>query len=201
LIGLKNRATNITDTISGELKKLGATEIIAACPSCKSLLSKNIPDLNVLSLYKVLNEIGVPKNQSFIPQIVSIHDPCGSRTDYDVQESVRNLIINQGHTIEELEKNREKTLCCGLGGMAGAIDPELNIKAAARTINNSKHDLVTYCSSCRENFAGYGARVVHVLDLLFNSSGNNAFAKPTNPSELCVSNLKKVKSNLTSIKI
>ena len=51
--------------------------------------------------------------------------------------------------------------------MAFAVDSNLSAKKAMRTVIESKHDLITYCASCRGNLAAQGASVLHILDLIF----------------------------------
>jgi Fe-S oxidoreductase len=97
----------------------------------------------------------------------SIHDPCSTRFEPDIQSSIRKLIQAAGHGVCELEHSRDSTHCCGLGGMAFAVDSNLSAKKAMRTVIESKHDLITYCASCRGNLAAQGASVLHILDLIF----------------------------------
>jgi hypothetical protein len=61
---------------------------------------------------------------------------------------------------------------------------------AERTIRESPYDLVTYCATCRDIFAGQGKECVHVLDLLFNKNPAEQAAKVPNAPEVATNNLR-----------
>jgi hypothetical protein len=62
--------------------------------------------------------------------------------------------------------------------MMAPVDPELFEKIVALRVNETPHDLVTYCAGCRENFAFQKKPTVHVLDLVFNRTWNHDRMKP-----------------------
>ncbi|MDD1749153.1 MAG: (Fe-S)-binding protein [Methanothrix sp.] len=187
LIGDQSRFSEIINAIDSDIKEIGASEIIAACPYCYQALKQNIPHLKTRSLYVVLSEIGLPEILNSQRHTFSIHDPCSTRFESEIQNSIRKLIEASGHRIEELEHSRDSTNCCGLGGMAFALDPDSSHKKALITVGEAKSDLVTYCASCRGNLAGQGAQVLHILDLIFNENwpeiGLNPSAEPSAAQE------------------
>ena len=61
-----------------------------------------------------------------------------------------------GYTIEEMAHNRERSICCGSGGMVPAVAPELAQKMTDFRLSEATHDLVTYCASCRARLARPG---------------------------------------------
>ena len=61
---------------------------------------------------------------------------------------------------------------------------------AERTIRESPHDLVTYCATCRDVFAGQGTKCVHLLDLLFNKNPTEQAVKVPNTLEVATKNMK-----------
>ncbi|VVB65282.1 Uncharacterised protein [uncultured archaeon] len=142
------------------------------------------PFINPLtSVYPTLAKIGLPESEKKAKHTFSIHDPCSTRFEREIQDSVRKLIEASGHRIDELEHSRDSTNCFGLGGMAFAVDSDLSAKKAMITIKEAKSDLVTYCASCRGNLAAQGTQVLHVLDLIFNENWlENGLIPPAEPS-------------------
>lgn len=189
LLGEINYANQITEKFEQDVRDLGASEIIVACPYCYRRLSEQLNDLKPISLYKVISEsnAGFPENGN---STYSIHDPCSARDQREIQDAVRSLISKAGYKIEEHTHNRENTHCCGMGGMVFLANADLGAAKAERTIRESSHDLVTYCATCRDIFASQGKKCVHILDLLFNKNLAEQAEKIPNSPELATKNLK-----------
>lgn len=183
LIGEQARFQEIIDGIEADIIKMGATDIIVACPYCYYALKQYLPHLNPRSLYTVLSEIGIPEVFRAELHTFSIHDPCSSRFVEEMQSSIRSLIVALGYDIVEIEHSKGSTHCCGLGGMASVVSSDLSRRKARRTIDESKYDLITYCASCRGNLAANGAHILHILDLIFNDKEFECkFAPSADPS-------------------
>ena len=78
---------------------------------------------------------------------------------------MRRLVTGLGYSIEEMAHNRERSICCGSGGMVPAVAPELARKMTDFRLSEATRDLVTYCASCRARLAKTGHPTLHVLDL------------------------------------
>jgi Fe-S oxidoreductase len=196
LIGDMKTSGDITDNVAAEAKRLGATEIIAACPFCYKLLKETHPELHPVSLYTVLDEIGIPGRRRSSPGY-TIHDPCTTRYEPEIQESVRSILGKAGLGYVETGHCGENTRCCGMGGMAYAVDPGLGKKISKHTIDEAPSDIVTYCATCRETLAGEGGHVVHLLDLIFNPRWKKASALPAKSPRISSDNMRKLKKKLT----
>lgn len=116
LLGDVDTAVKIEEGIAQDMERLGATGIITACPYCDLLLKKNRPELNSVSLYTVLEEIGVPAQKSADQAPFTIHDPCSTRNERGIQENVRALLRQSGYEFVETEHSGRTTHCCGMGG-------------------------------------------------------------------------------------
>ena len=195
LLGEQSEFRKMIQLLEQDVKRLGASEIIVACPSCYYMLKEYLTDLKPLSLYALLAELGVPGKASEA-HVFSIHDPCSSRGEKEVQKSVRYLVQSLGHSIEEIEHSREKAHCCGLGGMAFAVSPEISAAKAGRTIGEAKFDLLTYCANCRENLASQGARIHYLLDLIFNDRWQEAALVPPKDSSVAAENQRLLRTRL-----
>ncbi len=166
------------DTISGfseRLKSLGNPSVVTACPSCSYMLKLGIPDLKIESLWSYLDRTGLPEiSRNGSGRKLAVHDSCVSRYDKDLHESVRSIIRKSGFEVEELPGNREKTTCCGYGGLMIYADREVARRVIGRRINESESDYISYCSMCRDNFASQGKRSYHILDLIFSETDDSS---------------------------
>ncbi|MEW6667059.1 MAG: (Fe-S)-binding protein [Thermodesulfobacteriota bacterium] len=150
----------------GAIKTMGASEIIVACPECYSTFKEFGTDLSLTFVSETLLQAGLPERRGS-GEIFSLHDSCATRSEKGLQESVRTLIRNLGFEIEEMEYAGEKTRCCGMGGMIAFANPRLAGRFTKLRAEEARHDLLTYCASCREALAGFRP-ALHILDLVFN---------------------------------
>ncbi len=151
------------------LQDLGAARVILACPTCQAVFDAHLPDVRTESLWTLLDEVGPPDESldSGDGRRVAVHDACAARYDWSVQQAVRALLVRCGYGLEELQMSRERTECCGFGGLMLYAHPGLADVVADRRVDETDADLATYCVMCRDRFADRGKRAVHVLDLLF----------------------------------
>jgi hypothetical protein len=101
-------------------------------------------------------------------RMVAIFDPCASRYDKPMQESVRSLLTTTGYRIEELTDHVELTKCCSYGGHIKAVNHELVENITENRMKQSRRPFVTYCSNCRDTFASSGKESDHLLNLIFD---------------------------------
>jgi glutamate synthase (NADPH/NADH) small chain len=147
---------------------LGRPTVILACSTCYRMFKENLAEIPILSLWKVLEEIGLPEAERGLASApLAVHDPCTTRHEPEIQESVRRLLEGLKRPVEELGLSREKTECCGFGGLMQDANPALAREVVARRARQSALDYVTYCAVCRDNLAAANKRTVHLLDLIF----------------------------------
>lgn len=189
LIGKTDYANRISEQLEQNIKNLGASEVVVACPYCYKRLSEQLTDVKPVSLYKVLSETGAkfPEKGN---NTYTIHDPCSARDQPEIQDAVRALISKAGYTIDEHAHTRDNTHCCGMGGMVFLANADIGAAKTERTIRESSHDLVTYCATCRDIFSGQGKKCVHLLDLLFSMNPAERASKVPNPPETSMENMK-----------
>ena len=150
-------------------RSLGEPEVISACSTCLKMFADFLPEMKARSLWTVIAEIGWPEGPR--PRIagpLAIHDPCTGRRAVEVQRAVRSLASGLGADVRELG-GAELTTCCGFGGLASFVNPEVAGRIVDRRIGESDADYLTYCAMCRDNFARHDKRSVHLLDLVFGS--------------------------------
>ncbi len=178
-LGDRDRFEEVLGETVDRFKNLGTKEIIVACPECYATLREHAPELTLTFISDVLLKVGLPERIKARGQVFSLHDPCTTRSEGALQESVRDLIREMGYEIEEMKYSREKTRCCGLGGQMAFVDPKLAPIISKARAEEAVHDLLTYCASCREALA-VNKPAVHLLDLIFNPGWEGTKAKPPN---------------------
>ena len=178
-IGDKAAFQGILDNLEAEANRMGAEELICACPNCIRHLTRYAPNLKVKSLYEVMVELGPAEAQLNGASTFTIHDPCAARGRDEIHDAVRSMIGWAGVTIDEMKESRNNTQCCGQGGGVPYISPQIAANSTKRRVEQLKADVVTYCASCREAFAAQKPSL-HVLDLIFNSNWVEDKTKPAN---------------------
>ena len=172
----------VLENIRRDWEKIGKPKLILACPTCRKTFMRYFPECESLSLYEILAESGkqFPVAASE-PQRVSIFDPCSSRDDPSMQQSIRVLAKRNGLLVEELETTFENARCCGFGGHMYAVNPSLFKDIVTQRTHAGNNEYITYCTNCRDIFAASGKDCRHILDVLF--TGNSALRKPPSLSQ------------------
>ena len=155
--------------LRGMLDGLGAPRVVLACPTCETVFAARLPDVETVSLWEVMRDAGLPDGvaASGGGRTVAVHDACTARYQTGVQRAVRELVGACGYEIDELEMSRERTECCGFGGLMLYANPEMGDTVVERRVAEGEADYVAYCAMCRDRFAAKGKRSLHVLDLVF----------------------------------
>ncbi len=149
---------------------MGKPTLVLACSTCHQMFKTHLPELEMVSLWEVFDEHGLPESApSRLADVVCIHDPCTTRHEPQIHDSIRRIVGGLGYTIDELELSRERTTCCSYGGLMWFANRDLAKNVIQRRINENQADYVTYCAMCRDFFAAQGKRTLHVLDLIFGA--------------------------------
>ncbi len=148
------------------LKQQGVKKLITACPSCYVTFKEHSPELMVEMVYKTLGSY-LPKSTPETALHYSIHDACATRFEGDIHESVRDLVHYCGVEITEMKHSRHMAICCGEGGAASLISPEITDQwKNIRSVESAGRKVITYCAGCSTSF-GRSIPNTHLLDLLF----------------------------------
>jgi Fe-S oxidoreductase len=169
----------MTEDLTLEVKKVGASGLIVSCPDCFRTIKRTTPGFEIKSLYEVLVEKGLPNGaHALAPKTFSLHDSCTARDELTFIDNVRTLLDRMGYQIAEMEYSRDKTKCCGAGGMIPYVNLQLFKKLAKQRAEEAAFDVVTYCAACRDTFASTGKPAIHVLELIFNSEWEKNLGRP-----------------------
>lgn len=162
-----------------EINESNADVIITICPSCYNVY-RDTAEKPVISYWDLMREkIGIPAHQKGIGKdsdvVFNIHDPCPTRDVTSHHDSIRWILDELGYRYEEIERNRENTRCCGVGGMVCSSNPELYQRIYQRRgADFPLNHLVTYCGSCRGTMEAAGKDSLHILNLIFGETYTKA---------------------------
>lgn len=162
-------------TLEEQVEKTGIEELIVACPNCYQMISTKSPELKVTSIWLDIAKLGVPETVKGIGENLNIsfaiHDPCPTRKETEIHEAVREILREIGVNIQEFKLCREKTLCCGAGGMVGITNKPIAMQQMQKRANQTTAPhIVSYCESCVESMIQGGKKAVHLLDLIFDET-------------------------------
>jgi|YelNatPaOPRAMG01_1025707.scaffolds.fasta_scaffold01530_5 Fe-S oxidoreductase len=167
--GLAERALKWLVRLESYLKSKGCEKIITACPKCYYHLQSMFQGrFEVLTVYEVLGELLKEGLDSFNSKI-AIHDSCPDRFKGHFATHVRKLFNNE--QVLEMSHSRNRTICCGSGGMVSCFNPYLSAMASSRRVMEfleAGADLmVVYCYTCAQIFWVTMPKIEtkHVLDI------------------------------------
>ena len=158
--------------------KMDKPTFILACSSCCSIFEKYLPEIPFVSLWEIFDRYGLPETaQNGKNHILNVHDACSTRHNKNIQESLRNITVKLGYEIKELKYSKEKTKCCGYGGLVYFANREQAKDFVKDRVNESDEDLLVYCAMCKDLFVEGGKRTYHILDLIFGEDLDEAALK------------------------
>ena len=155
-----------------ELQDLGNPTVIAGCPTCKKELDKN-ESVEVRGIWEILESIGLPEKAQRMGKPIAIHDACGARGDAVTQDSIRRIAESMGCTVEATEYDRDKSPCCGYGGLTQFTNREVAKKMTDKCLERSDLPYLSYCMACRDRFAREGRESMHLLELVYGTSADH----------------------------
>ncbi|NLF13052.1 MAG: FAD-dependent oxidoreductase [Anaerolineaceae bacterium] len=169
----------VIDDLSARFQEMGSPRLILACSSCHQVFKAHLPQYELISLWELFSSLGLP-DRAVAPAggRLALHDPCTTRGERAMQDSVRRLLARMGYEVEELPLSREKTECCSYGGLMWFANRELARRVVERRIEASPADYVTYCATCRDFFAARGKRTLHLLDLILAGDLDERATRP-----------------------
>ena len=194
-LGEEAKFQEMLSQLNSKMRKLGASEMILACPYCYYTLKDQTLQFKLKSLYEVMTEVGLPGGLKQREWTFSLHDSCKARWEGNLQDSVRSLVSRMGYRIEEMEYSRDKTHCCGAGGAIACADFDLAISVTNKRAAAAPFDILTYCATCRETLAREKP-AIHILDLIFNPDWEKDRLKPPNRASIRRENQSLLKSQL-----
>jgi Fe-S oxidoreductase len=170
--------SQVIDEIRQNWIRLGKPTAIFACPTCKQMFGKYLPEIESRFLYPLIEESGVAPVGLFQGITASVFDPCASRHETDLQQTIRKLAAKAGFLLEPLPMEGKRAECCSYGGQVAIAYPPYASHTVQNRISQNNHPYITYCSNCRDIFAKAGKPAWHILDLMFGIERESA-SEPT----------------------
>ncbi|MDY0201287.1 MAG: FAD-dependent oxidoreductase [Tenuifilaceae bacterium] len=147
---------------------LGKPTAIFACPMCKKMFQDYLPEIKGIFLYDLIEEKDITVNNKFKEIAASVFDPCASRHEPELQNSIRKMATKVGFKLEPLPMEGKMAECCSYGGQVAIANPPYARYTAQKRIAQNDNPYITYCSNCRDIFTREGKQTWHILDVLFN---------------------------------
>ena len=163
----------------------GVERVVTPCPGCYRRLSSawSGSGVRVEHLVQLLDETSSRWRSGLAPLKIRVayHDPCDLGRGMGVYDQPRRVIeAIPGVELVELELNRDRSTCCGGGGLLFTIEPELSVEIALEKIEREVVPLgvdclATACPTCRRVLsyaaerAGSGVEVVDVAELVYRA--------------------------------
>ncbi len=173
---------------------------ILACSSCASTFAKYLPMIQTVSLWEIFDRYGLPEvDIKKGKRILNIHDACATRHDSKIHESIRNIVKTLGYKIEELEYSKDKTKCCGYGGLVSYSNKEQAKSFQVDRIHESTQDLLVYCAMCKDSLVRDNKRAFHILDIIYGKEDSDATLQQMPSLSEKHNNRKKLKADLLKV--
>lgn len=155
------------------LDRYGVSRIITPCPGCARMFIQDYKledeGIEVVHITQLLGKKLEKINDLFKKgnaTKITYHDPCHLGRHLGVYDDPRKVIIAAGYGLEEFEKCREKTVCCGAGAGMKANFPEIANKIAKDKFNGIKTKVVTTsCALCYFHLKENAPKDVEVKEL------------------------------------
>ncbi|MBF0530547.1 MAG: hypothetical protein HQK55_15030, partial [Deltaproteobacteria bacterium] len=154
--------------------KLGKPAAILVCPMCKQMFDRYLPEIKTEFLYDLMMAKGIGKVGEFLGFSASVYDPCASRHESLLQETIRNLSVRAGFQLEPLPMEGKLAECCSYGGHVAIAHPPYANNMINKRIRQKNTPYITYCSNCRDIFAAAGKQTWHILDILLGLGNDDA---------------------------
>ncbi len=135
-----------------------ARKIVASCAHCFNTIKNEYPALGgnfeVIHHSELLNDlvatgrVGLGKSTD----VVTYHDPCYLGRHNRVFEEPRDAVAAASGTVVEMDRNREKSFCCGAGGarlwMEESIGTRVNANRVDEALATGANVVAAACPFC-----------------------------------------------------
>jgi len=158
--------------IRNELSKLGDPIVIAGCPTCAKELKEH-EGIEVIGIWDVLNDIGLPEGAKGLDRTAAMHDSCGARGDAKTQSAIRAIAEKLGCTLVDTSYSGDSSPCCGYGGLTAYANREVAKELTEKCLERSDAPYITYCMACRDRFAREGRESRHILELVYGTDAGS----------------------------
>lgn len=176
--GQKKMFRDIQEQFCRRWEEMRRPKIITACPTCYSTVAGFVGIDKCTGIWDVLLDIWDKTQCSEAAGPVVVRDACGAREYPHIYANIRQLLNKAGFSVSQASFDREKSACCGFGGLAPYSSPQSAAESARLAVPDKDWNYVTYCMNCRDRYTKAGARAVHILELLYDEEQGQAHKVP-----------------------
>ncbi len=145
-------------------QEYGVKKIVTACPHCYNTIKNEYPqfggEYEVFHHTEYIMELikeGRLKVEGGKGGVVTYQDPCYIGRYNDIYQSPRELLAGVlGVNVAEMERNREKSFCCGGGGgrmwLEESIGKRISEMRIERAMETEAETVATACPFCLQMF-------------------------------------------------
>jgi Fe-S oxidoreductase len=167
-----------------QFNESGFKTVVTSCAGCYRTLCLEYPEIGKIKaeivtgmeyLHRLINE-GKLSLRNEVPMQVTYHDPCHLGRHAGIYEEPRQLLSAiPGIRLEEMERNREFSWCCGGGGGVRSEYDELAHATASERMKEAEATgvsaLITHCPFCESNLGRVESpvKVMDVMEVLAQS--------------------------------
>ncbi len=193
-MGMFEQVEQIAARLQRYFEDLGASRVTVLCPACYYILNSVLPEFGAefkfslepyLSLLKRKLDAGEIEIKHPLGIKVALQDSCyGKLLGSDYLDLPREILSRAGVEIVEMEKNRECSLCCGIGSGFSPHSSHNPAKMTLSTINTLRvanrtgaDAIAVYCAGCLLMLSGgrifyrTSKPIFHIIELLQMATG------------------------------
>jgi len=135
-------------------------KIVTHCPHCLHTLGTEYPQLGgnyeVVHHTQLIEELIAGDKLTFtnnVNETVAWHDSCYLGRYHDIYDAPRNIVkAIPGSTLQELPRNRSRSVCCGAGGarfwVEESIGERINVHRAQEAVAGNPSTVGSSCPFC-----------------------------------------------------
>jgi hypothetical protein len=141
--------------------------VINVCPGCDRRYRENYESPSTVSLWEVLAGSGDFDFPDYAGAAMTVLDACPTRDQARVHDAIRRLAERMNIRVEEPERTRERSTCCG-DTFYGQLPTEQVLRQmSAKASSMPLDDVIVYCVSCSKSMFNGGRRPRYMVDLVF----------------------------------
>ena len=163
------------------LNGYGVKKVVTGCPHCLHTIGNEYEefggDYEVVHHSELIEELveqgKVKLNGASNGAKVTFHDPCYLGRYNDVYDAPRKLQTLATSPIQEMDRSRDRSFCCGAGGgrmwMEEDVDQRVNVARAKEAIDTGANVIGTGCPFCMtmmtDGLKAHEKEEIEVLDV------------------------------------
>jgi Fe-S oxidoreductase len=144
------------------IKSSGAKKVVFVCPECMRTFDFDYKDIagdfefEILHISELIMDL-VDKDKLELKELnekVTYHDPCRLGRHLGIYDDPRDMIEETGAEFVEMERNKNKSTCCGVSAFATceASSKTMQIDRLKEAKRAGASKMLTFCPKCWVHF-------------------------------------------------